>query len=739
MATRKELEAVIRLAGAVDPSLQKSLTSATKQFSGMKIGMAAVGTAAVAATAAIVKFGVDSVKSAAAFEKQMANVATLLDGTSEQINSRISELSDDVIQVSNNTGVATSELSDGLYQIISAVGDSEDAIKQMELAAKAAKAGGAETTDAINLLTAVTKGYNDTSGEAFQKASDLSFMTVKLGQTSFPELAASMGKTVPLAAALGVAQEDLYGSYAALTGVTGSTAEVSTQMKAVLSGLMSPTDGMTKALESLGYANANAAIETLGFQGMLEALGDACDGDNMKMAKLFSSVEAQTAILALGGSQAQDFANKTAAMYEATGATDRAFAAQTDTLEYTIECIKNLGKNFMTTIGRKILPTVKSVAEKSLPVVVNMLDKIEPIITDLYAALSPVVEVFGDMITSILPKMDGYLLTLKDAWVGTFQKMGPILENLATNLFPVFQNVFGQVCDLFADIYPVIADFVAQLFPILGEVIIALMPIIQTLTTALSPIFDMIRQLAASLFPALINIMNALLPIIQLSAQVITGYLASALTWIMPIIQNIVNAFAGLCDFISNIFTGNWSAAWTNIVTIFGNIFSAVTGLAAAPVNSIISLVNGVISAVNGMGFVIPEWVPVLGGKAFELNIPQLPLFASGGFTNGASIAGEEAMEAVISFDPAYHNENLSYWAKAGRMLGVDDGYIDNIVGDSYGGDEINVTFAPQITIHGEGKKEDIIEAIREAEPEFMDLLEELLERRGARRYGYGI
>ena len=79
--------------------------------------------------------------------------------------------------MSNNTGVATDELTDGLYQIISAVGDSEDAVSQMELAAKAAAAGGAETTDAINLLTAVTKGYGDTSGEAFQKASDLSFMT----------------------------------------------------------------------------------------------------------------------------------------------------------------------------------------------------------------------------------------------------------------------------------------------------------------------------------------------------------------------------------------------------------------------------------------------------------------------------------------------------------------------------------------------------------------------------------
>ena len=59
MAKNKTLEAIVSIAGQLDPSLQKSLASAQKQFSGMKIGMAAVGTVAVATTAAIVKFGAE--------------------------------------------------------------------------------------------------------------------------------------------------------------------------------------------------------------------------------------------------------------------------------------------------------------------------------------------------------------------------------------------------------------------------------------------------------------------------------------------------------------------------------------------------------------------------------------------------------------------------------------------------------------------------------------------------------
>lgn len=46
-------------------------------------------------------------------------------------------------------------------------------------------------------------------------------------------------------------------------------------------------------------------------------------------------------------------------------------------------------------------------------------------------------------------------------------------------------------------------------------------------------------------------------------------------------------------------------------------------------------------------------------------------MLARGGFTNGASIAGEAGTEAVISFQRAVRRENLATWAKAGELLGV--------------------------------------------------------------------
>ena len=208
---------------------------------------------------------------------------------------------------------------------------------------------------------------------------------------------------------------------------------------------------------------------------------------------------------------------------------------------------------------------------------------------------------------------------------------------------------------------------------------------------------------------------------------------------IQDVVGNIKAIFGGVIDFISNIFAGNWGAAWQNIVDIFGNIFGMIMNIAKAPINGVISIVNKAINGINSIGFDVPDWVPLIGGKGFHINIPNIPLLATGGFTNGPSIAGEAGTEAVISFDPAYRAQNLAYWAKAGRMLGADeDGTSFSLSGGSSGGD-VNlggVTFAPNITVTGQADKESIMDAIEAEYPEFIDMLEAWFAGRGKPVYG---
>ena len=367
----KTYELMLKIGAKKDSSLKKACADADKNLAKLNKSAKAVGKVAIAATGAaataVATAGVAVVKSGIDYQKQLANVSTLLTGTEAEISARTAEIGKDILKVSNDTGVETANLTDGMYQVISAFGDSADAMSILETSAKAAAAGNATTTDSVNLLSAVMNGYNDVSAESAQKVADLSFATVRLGQTSFSELASSIGKVVPLSSALGIQQEELYGVFATLTGVTGSTAEVATQYKAVLSGLMTPSKSMSASLKKLGFSTADAAIKSLGFQGTLEALKGTVHGDEQAMAKLFSSTEAQTAVLAMCGARSENLTNKTAEMYTATGSANAAFEKQTDTLDYDIQMIKNLGANFLTEIGTKIIPYVEDLADAVLP------------------------------------------------------------------------------------------------------------------------------------------------------------------------------------------------------------------------------------------------------------------------------------------------------------------------------------------------------------------------------------
>lgn len=535
------------------------------------------------------------IKSSMAFEKQMSNVGTLLEG---DVQGRLAELSKSIISISNATGAGTGDLTDGLYQVISAFGDTADSAKILETATKAATAGGATTTDAINLLSAVTKGYGDTSAEAQQKVADWAFQTVKLGQTSFPELAASMGKVIPLASTLAVKQEDLFGVMATLTGVTGNTAEVSTQLKATMQGFLSPSSNMQKSLQKLGYANGQALLESKGLQGALTALQESVGGDQLAFAKLFSSVEAQTAVLALAGEQADNFASKTAQMYDASGAAATAFATATDNAESKMQRAKTAVTNLGLVLGNTFLPYVTTTADKLAGVVQKVAD---------FAQANP-------QLVQTVMKVVGALAALKLGGLGLklgFQelhlgglKVQTFLETLKSG-FLIAQagsiGLLGKIKNLgksfgtlggLKNLLGPLGGIAGKILPVVG-VVTAVITVVQLLRKN----FDKVREAVGRIFGD-------------------KG---------LEIFDKIVAAVTAAGDAIKNVFSGgNMDAARQKIESIFGAKGTAVFDgfiRAAQTVGSAIGSLIGFITehvvpvAEQVLGVIVSDVIPgIVGG-----------------------------------------------------------------------------------------------------------------------------
>jgi len=345
----------------------------SKSADAMAAKLANVGKVMTIAGAAITTaFGL-TVKAAMDFNKEVANIATLIPGSTK----RVDELKSAIRDMAVTVGKDTTDLAQGAYQVISAWGDTADTVGILEIAAKAATAGVATTTDAIDLLSAVTKGYGDTSKEAVQKVSDLAFQTVTLGQTTFPELAGSIGKVTPLAAELGLGMDELFAVMATGTGVTGKAAEVSTQLRGIMQSLMAPTADMTKLLEEKGYASGKAMLADLGLAGALETIKNAADATNTPLQKYISSIEGQTLALALTGTQADNYITKLAAMRDSTGLTDIAFREQTEGVNaagFAFQQAKIQIGVLAQEIGDKLLPMLVPLIQKFTEIVGKVRD-----------------------------------------------------------------------------------------------------------------------------------------------------------------------------------------------------------------------------------------------------------------------------------------------------------------------------------------------------------------------------
>jgi len=550
-----------RLAAIKDNKVIRFVAHGVKAVGGAiaKLGLAA-GAAGFTAIAAA---GGMAVKSAIDFEKGMANVGTLLDG---DVKGKLSSMGESLKTISKDTGVDLNNLSGGLYEVVSAFGESADSTKQLEIAAKAAKAGNAETSEAVKMLSAVTKGYGDTSAEAVGKAADLAFETVKLGQTSFPELASSMGAVIPLASTLKVSQEELFGAMATLTGVTGGTAEVTTQLKATMQGFMSPSTEMSEALKKMGYASGAAALESEGLGSILNKLKDSVNGDEVAFAGLFSSVEAKNAVLALAGSQAENFATKTDAMTKASGAAEGAFQQQNKSVAAMANKIKNYGAVMLTSVGEKALPVITD----ALSNVMDAMPAFESSMAQVFDAVGPIMTTLGDIFSGSVSGMGLSFESVTPVIVDAINGIGSVITAIAPVASAIIQGLGSYIAEIFpgiASIISVVGEKIGAAFTMLGSHSQLFQGIIETMGPIVSGVLSTMGTVIGGAFDLIIAAVDLCLSAFEKAFPAIEAVVKAAWSVIEPIINGIgkgVSAVAGAVKNVAGFIGGGKSSVGAN-------------------------------------------------------------------------------------------------------------------------------------------------------------------------------
>lgn len=297
----------------------------------------------------------DCSQSAAEFETSVAKVSTLVDTSKVSMRG----MRDELLQLSGDTGKSVNDLSDATYQAISASVEVESAVATVDKANKLAVGGFTSNATAVDVLTTALSAYN-LSADQTEYISDILVTTQNLGKTTVDELASSVGKTIPLAAAYNVEMDNLSTAYAQLTKNGIATAEAGTYIKSMLNELGDSSSNVAKILkDETGSTFAELSSEGKSIGDVLDVLMDSVNGNLTKFNELWGSVEAGTGALSLAKAGSDAYNDTLMAMKDSAGATELAYRKMMDTTEAASQKFSNSAQNVAAAIGDDINPSLE--------------------------------------------------------------------------------------------------------------------------------------------------------------------------------------------------------------------------------------------------------------------------------------------------------------------------------------------------------------------------------------------
>ena len=341
--------------------------------------------------------GIAATKLASDFESSMTRIQTLVGVSVDEV----SKLEKAVLDLAPATGKGPAELSEALFSITSAGQRGEQALETLRATAKASASGLGNMASIADATTGVLNAYGASTISATE-STDVLLATVRAGKTSPEQLASAIGQVIPIASQMGVQFKEVGAVVASLTRVNFSAGEATTGLRNILNALIKPTSEAKKALASVGFATdqIRQSIRDKGLIETLNQLQKSFQGDDEALGRVFGSVEAFNAVLAVTGKRGQETEDILKDIAASAGVTDQAFAKASQTTSQQFQQALAALKVAGIELGRELLPLATAAAQK-LTELARAFNELEPASKKAIVTLGGLALVAGPATTAV--------------------------------------------------------------------------------------------------------------------------------------------------------------------------------------------------------------------------------------------------------------------------------------------------------------------------------------------------
>lgn len=359
-------------------------------------------------------------KKAADFQTQIGGIGPLLTNggklTAEYRN-QLDQMSDSSKKWAKQYGVSTTEINNGLSEVVRKGYDANQTLGVMPAILDATKASGDGFNDVMNVTTEVIsqfnlkgKDYNSTVKNATRVTDSLTYVA-NATSAGFTDLGLAMGYVGPVANSLGMDVEETASAIGILSDAGLGGEKAGTALRGALTRLLKPSKQNQEGFERLGISVEDFKKGTLTLPEMLNKIKRNTEGwtdaQRTSAIALAFGTESQSAMNVLVGKGGDALKGLTKETYNANGATKEIAKSMNDLPANKAARFKESLNVLAITVGEKLLPAFTPLLEKATQMInkfSEMDDATQKNIIKwglMAAAAGPALKLFGTGVTVI--------------------------------------------------------------------------------------------------------------------------------------------------------------------------------------------------------------------------------------------------------------------------------------------------------------------------------------------------